>query len=42
MLGEVTSEEISEWSSYFKVKERYFDEYEIKEKAKEKAKQQGR
>lgn len=42
MLGEVTSEELTEWQAYFKVKEKFYVEQEKQAKAKAKAAKQGR
>jgi len=42
MLGEVTSEELSEWQAYFKVKDKQEKVAEATQEAKMKAARQGR
>lgn len=42
MLGEVTSEEISEWQAYFSVKENQEKDNVSAREAKERARKQGR
>jgi len=42
MLGEVTSEELTEWQAYFKVKDDFYKEQAKQNAAKAKAAKQGR